>query len=202
MHLFVPRTLVVSTFEDVTQHSCPGTFELNDPCFSADPSIGTLATALAQARTLEGPCAKLYSDSLSVALLSRLMAAQLGAADNPIVRIGLPLWRQRRAIDFMNANLSEPITLQDIAKHTGLSRMYFAARFKEATGMSPHTFLLQRRLARAKEFLASSNYSLLDVALEVGFQSQAHFSTVFRKLTGTTPGRWRASNTQATRAQT
>ncbi|CAN7659956.1 AraC family transcriptional regulator [Caballeronia sp. LjRoot34] len=191
IHLFIPQAFVVSTYEDIAQRSCPTGFELRDPCFATDNSIGTLARALSDARTLEGPCASLCSDSISLAVLARVMGLQTGALERVPPRTGLAPWRQRRVVEFMDANLAEPITLQDIAEHAGLSRMYFAAQFKASTGMTPHAFLLHRRLHRAKELLACGEMPLIQIAFEVGFQTHAHFTTVFRKLIGTTPGRWR-----------
>ena len=104
---------------------------------------------------------------------------------------GLSKWRLKRATEFMEANLSEPISLADIAAATGLSRMHFAAQFRAATGLRPHEFLLRRRIARAQELLLTSHMPLVEIALDVGFKTQAHFTTVFARLAGETPNAWR-----------
>jgi len=75
----------------------------------------------------------------------------------------------------------------------GLSKMHFAAQFRAATGYRPHEYLLHQRVERAKAMLSSLEMPLVEVALSVGFRAQAHFSTVFKRLTGETPGRWRRS---------
>jgi AraC family transcriptional regulator len=198
IHVFVPRTVLVAAYEDATQRRCPASFALRDPCFAIDESVGRLAHALAEASTLDGPCAALHSESLAIAMLARLMALQGDMSELNPRSGGLPRWRHRRAVEFMEANLSQQITLQDIAEHTGLSRMHFSAQFKLTTGITPHAFLIRCRLEKAKKLLLNDELSLVQIAFEVGFQSQSHFTTVFRRFVGMTPGRWRAqSNPQA-----
>lgn len=100
-------------------------------------------------------------------------------------------WRQRRVAEFVEANLSDQIRLRDLARAAGLSRMHFAAQFRLATGLRPHDYVLRRRIERAQDLLRDSGLPLAQVALGVGFQSQAHFTTVFRAHVQETPGRWR-----------
>jgi AraC-like DNA-binding protein len=69
--------------------------------------------------------------------------------------------------------------------------MHFAAQFRAATGIRPHEFVLRRRIERAQDMLRDSALPLAQVALDVGFQTQAHFTTVFRDHVQETPGRWR-----------
>jgi len=88
---------------------------------------------------------------------------------------------------------NKKITLQDLALAAGLSRMYFAAQFRAATGLRPHEYLLKRRIERAVELLKRAEISLVDVALTVGFQTQAHFTTVFKRFAGDTPYQWRSA---------
>lgn len=134
----------------------------------------------------------MYHDALTTAILARLLDAHTARAAVDHTGSGLPPRLLRRAIEFVEANLHHPIALQDIAAHTRLSRMYFAAQFRRSTGFSPHAYLLSRRLEKAKEMLAADSLPLLDVAITVGFQSQSHFTAVFRRLVGSTPGKWRA----------
>ncbi|WP_316681986.1 AraC family transcriptional regulator [Ralstonia flaminis] len=103
----------------------------------------------------------------------------------------LPLWRLRLATTYIEANLSEPIRLEDVARAAGLTRMHFAAQFRAAMGVRPHDYLLQRRIARAQVLLMRAETAVVEIALSVGFQSQAHFSTVFKRLAGDSPSIWR-----------
>jgi AraC family transcriptional regulator len=107
---------------------------------------------------------------------------------------GLPKWRLKRATDYIAAHLAEPISLADIAASTGLARMHFAAQFKVSTGLRPHEYVLRRRIERAQELLATSRMPLSEVAFEVGFKTQTHFTTVFARFVGETPSTWRLRN--------
>jgi AraC family transcriptional regulator len=69
--------------------------------------------------------------------------------------------------------------------------MHFAAQFRARTGFSPHHYVLRRRIARAQELLLNPEHSIAGVALDVGFQTQSHFTVAFKKVVGETPNRWR-----------
>lgn len=107
------------------------------------------------------------------------------------VKAALPKWRLKRVIEHVNINIAERISLADMARAAGLSRMHFAAQFRTATGMRPHDFLLRCRIETAQELLSQTDQRVIDIALAVGFQTQAHFTTVFRRMVGDTPRHWR-----------
>ena len=137
--------------------------------------------------------AELKRDSDTVVLvvrLARTMPVEPAALPEP-GKQGLPKWRLKRVLAHIEANIENPITLNDLAQAAGLSAVYFGAQFRLATGLPPHEFVLRRRIHRAQELLLAPNASLLEVALSVGFQTQAHFSTVFKRIAGDTPSRWR-----------
>jgi transcriptional regulator GlxA family with amidase domain len=81
--------------------------------------------------------------------------------------------------------------LADLAGIAGLSRTHFARQFRVATGFRPHDYLLRKRIERAQQMLAATSDALVDIAFSVGFQTQAHFSTVFKNIVGDTPRQWR-----------
>jgi transcriptional regulator GlxA family with amidase domain len=103
----------------------------------------------------------------------------------------LQKWRLRRVTEYVDDHLGDRIRLTDMAAAAGLTRMHFAAQFRLATGQRPHRYVLQRRVDRARDLLRSTPLPLVEVALSVGFQTQSHFTTVFKRLTGETPSRWR-----------
>lgn len=103
----------------------------------------------------------------------------------------LQKWRLKRTIAYVDAHLGAPIHLCDLAAAAGLTRMHFAAQFRAATGLRPHHYVLRRRVVRACELMRCSDLPLVQIALAVGFQTQAHFTTVFRRFIGETPHRWR-----------
>ncbi len=105
---------------------------------------------------------------------------------------GLVAWRLKRVLAFMEEHYWEPVTLADMARVAGLSRMHFAARFRISTGVRPHEYLLRLRVERAQKLMLESAEPLAQIAFSVGFQTQAHFTTVFRRFAATTPNRWRS----------
>jgi AraC family transcriptional regulator len=109
-------------------------------------------------------------------------------------RIALPRWRLQRVREYVQLHLGQTITLSGMAAAASLSPMHFAAQFRIATGQRPHDYLLACRIDRAKTLLATTNRALIDIALDVGFCTQAHFTTVFKRFTGTTPSLWRRQN--------
>jgi AraC family transcriptional regulator len=87
----------------------------------------------------------------------------------------------------IEARLSEKIMLQDLADIAGVGRTTFAEQFSKRFGCSPHKFITQRRIEKAKDLLRQGHLNVTDIAYEVGFSSQSHFSTTFRALTGFVP---------------
>jgi len=145
---------------------------------------------------LQGFC----TDALQTTWLARHAELQGEAKPASAVRTPLPLpdWRLKRVCAFVEANIAEDLSLATLAAAAGLSRMHFAAQFRAATGMGPHSYVVQRRIQRAKAILAESQTPIVDVALSVGFQTQAHFTTVFKRIVGLTPLRWRIVRGEST----
>jgi AraC family transcriptional regulator len=133
-----------------------------------------------------------YTEALHTVLLTRLAALrECGGDDQGCGVRALSKWRLRRVYEFVDANLENRISLKMLACAAGVSRMYFAAQFRAATGMRPHSYVSRRRMEHAKTLLATPGSSIVDIAFSVGFQTQSHFTTVFKRLEGVTPHRWR-----------
>lgn len=182
----------------------------------SDPVIRRLTRALGSAELSDKEFGGVYADALRLAIVTRLLLADHRCEDEaaqpaevPEARAfeidepaaqprrpktGLPKWRFKRVAAYVDEHLAEAVTLADMAEAAGLSRMHFAAQFRIATGMRPHEYLLRRRIDRAQEMLLESRDSLVEIALGVGFQTQAHFTTVFRRFVGDTPYQWRCAN--------
>ena len=105
---------------------------------------------------------------------------------------GLPRFKLRRAIEYIHEHLAGDISFRDVAAHVRMSAYHFARMFKQSTGMSPHNYIVQCRIERAKSLLAEARLPISDVAFEVGYRSQSHFTTCFSRVTGVTPGAFRA----------
>jgi AraC family transcriptional regulator len=94
-------------------------------------------------------------------------------------------------LDFIDSRLTEPLSLNDLADQVGVSRAHFARRFRTVTGMSPHRYVTQRRVEKAKQMLRETSLCLVQIALDVGFSNQSHFTQVFHAFTGETPSQFR-----------
>jgi len=92
----------------------------------------------------------------------------------------------KRAAEFLAADLSEKITLEEAAGEAGLSRYYFIRIFKREMGVSPHVFRTQKRIDEARKLILAG-MSFSEVALETGFTDQSHLTNQFRLYTGATP---------------
>lgn len=143
-----------------------------------------------------GPCdvVHLHVPNALIAACAGAPGARLraGAAWRRVA--ALPAWRLKRAVDYIEAQLAEPLSLAATAASTGITRMHFAAQFKQATGLRPHEYVLRRRVERAQALLVRNHLPLVEVALAVGFQTQAHFTTVFKRMVGRPPHAWRRSH--------
>ena len=98
-----------------------------------------------------------------------------------------------RARDLADARYAEPLDVDDLAAAAGLSRAHFSREFRREFGVSPHAYLLTRRLERAAALLRTTDHSVAEVCLDVGLQSIGSFTTSFKRAYGQTPTAYRAS---------
>jgi AraC family transcriptional regulator len=156
-----------------------------------DGAIEQLALALLAANA--GTCMPGTAGHFAIAVLSRLF--QLASAPTldglDPMKLAIPRWRMQRVDTYIGQHLGDPISLAAVAAAAGLSPMHFAARFRLATGQRPHHYILRARIEYAKALLASSERSVVEVAGDTGFRTQAHFTTIFKRFTGATPCAWR-----------
>jgi AraC family transcriptional regulator len=168
-----------------------------------DPVIRRLSDALAATERADDRHTGVCADALRLAIVTRMLGlqseAQLPGARTDKSNQGcterqmraLQKWRLKRVVEYVDHHLSGKITLLDLAAVAGLSRMHFASQFRAATGFRPHEYLLRRRIQHAEDLLRQSTMTLVEIALTVGFQTQAHFTTVFKRFVGDTPYQWR-----------
>jgi len=128
---------------------------------------------------------------LSEALLRRLSShgeRHAGASFGKIAGRGIA-----RVVDYVEAHIDQDLRLTALADVAAMSVYHFARCFRETVGLSPHAYVLSRRILRARALLARSQDGLADVALACGFSSQAHLTTAFHRSLGVTPGGYRRS---------
>ncbi|MEP7343095.1 MAG: AraC family transcriptional regulator [Acidobacteriota bacterium] len=159
-----------------------------------DSLVRSIALALASELDLGMPAGKLYAESLVNTLAVHLLRHYSTESLVADLRFGgLQSNKLRRVSEFIDAHLDRDLTLAELAGEADLSIYHFSRAFKQKTGLSPIQFVSQRRIERAKQLLAASELPLAEIALSVGFKNQSHFTTLFRKLTETTPSAWRSA---------
>lgn len=151
-----------------------------------DPFLASLVGALDRTHRLDGRIEPSYAEAMGLALARHLSARHGGVAKTPETG-ALPLWKLRRVEEFVEANLSRPVAIAELAAVAGLSAGQFHRAFRAATGQTPLRFLQEARVRRATELLRAGQVGVLDVAAEVGFASPSHFARVFRAISGITP---------------
>ncbi|HAA27233.1 MAG TPA: AraC family transcriptional regulator, partial [Cyanobacteria bacterium UBA8553] len=100
---------------------------------------------------------------------------------------GVAQHKLRLVIDYINDNLEHELSLKELAAIAQMSQYHFCRAFKQATRLSPHQYLIQQRVERAKQLLQKGGMSLGAVAIACGFTHQSHLHRHFKRLTGVTP---------------
>jgi AraC family transcriptional regulator len=134
----------------------------------------------------------LYSETLAHALAMRFLL--YGSSSEHTLNSSvepLPSRILSRIRDRIEADLDTELSLASLARESGYSRAHFLRMFRAATGLTPHPYVLERRLSTAQQLLRQSKMFLADIALKCGFSSQTHMNDVFRKRLGVTPLEYR-----------
>lgn len=158
----------------------------------SDPIVRSLGSCLRIVFERPQEVNRLFLDHVTLALGTHL--AQTYGDLEPGSRLrrgGLTGWQERRAKDYLSANLGGEGSLKEIAAQCGLSPSHFSRAFKETVGIAPHQWLIRKRIEVAKAFLKVPSLSLAAVALKCGFADQSHFTRVFTRIVGISPGAWR-----------
>ena len=137
------------------------------------------------------PGERLLTSSLAHEIVDHALLSQVGLRQGLRLKGGLAPNLRRQLVDYLEAHLDQPITLEELALRCNLSAYHFARMFRASFGLPPHQYLLARRLHRACQLLRLGVMPLGEIALLCGFASASHFSNRFRQTLGATPGEYR-----------
>lgn len=186
LHLYLAPALLQRVAAEVDLN--PDAVELLQTLGTYDPQVQATALALLAELRTGGLGGKLYAESvatlLALHLLRRYSSAKL--PDQPhLGGLSRPLVQQVTA--YIEERLVDELSLAELAAVAGLSPYHFARRFKEALGCTPHQYVVQRRVERARLLLTTTNWTLATIAQAVGCASESHLALHFKRLTGLTP---------------
>ncbi len=193
VHLYCTDEHLREVGEKVWDRS-PATFTLDEKTFSQDARITALYRQFLLGCDWQQNANQLTLSTASTLLLTHLVQHYSNVQwQLPTVTGGLAPVALRNVLEYIESHLGEPLLLCDLAAQVSLSEYHFARMFRQSMGVAPHQFVMQRRMARAKALLLSSNQSLTDIALACGFNSASHFSNRFKAANGITPSQLRAT---------
>ncbi|MBE9170385.1 helix-turn-helix domain-containing protein [Pleurocapsales cyanobacterium LEGE 06147] len=175
-----------------TLNKNPDSLELIPEFQTRDPQLEAIGLMLLAELQQGNDGSKLYVESLANVLAVHLIRQYTATQpQHPVHEGGLPQRQLAQVLDYMHDHLEQNIKLADLAALLGMSQFHFSHLFKQSIGTAPYQYLLQQRIERAKQLLKQTDRSIMDIALECGFNSHSHLSKQFRQLTGMTPTTYR-----------
>ncbi len=166
--------------------------ELNLVIQKTDLLVCQIVLALQQVLETDATNSCFYAESMATALAAHCLRTY---STRKLVlqkyEDGLPKYKLKQALEYMNVHLSENVSLASVSEEVQISQFHFCRLFKQSTGMTPHAYLIQQRVERAKQLLKRKEGSMLDIAIECGFANPSHFAKHFRKHTGISPKQFR-----------
>jgi AraC family transcriptional regulator len=188
IHVYL-RPELFSGSEDKAQNSDFGLL----PLLGEPEPLTSNLLAVVEEMVREGDTScSLLADSISHAIANRLVVLNARKRNATCaVERQLSTRSVRSVRDFVEANISDCITLDDLAAICGVSPEYFIRVFKSSLGVSPHRYVVGVRIHHAKLLLTDPNIGLAEVARQCGFAHQQHFTNTFRRMTGLSPGAYR-----------
>jgi AraC family transcriptional regulator len=178
-----------------------GPFEVRQLWSQKEESLRHIVMTLHHEILAGCPSGRLFAEYIGLSFATAILSKYTLSPVRLSYHGGLPRAKLRLVTEFIRENLSGNLGVADMANLVQMGPCHFARAFKESTNMSPHQYVLRRRIERALQMLKESQMSLAGVAYEVGFSSQGHFSTVFRKAAGVSPSEYRQDVTTVRRLQ-
>ena len=161
---------------------------------SHDPLHHHSVLVLQATSEADGVASRLYAESLANALAVHLLKRYAaGGHSRQQWPCGLSPAKLQRITAYIQAHLAHALPVSVLATVAQTSQAHFARLFKQATGQTPHQYVLRCRIAHAKQLLAETDMPLSEIGLQVGCTDQSYFTALFRKYVGTTPKAYRSA---------
>jgi AraC-like DNA-binding protein len=189
VQMFFPRS-ALDTVSDAEGMQRFGSFPtLNG---AEDPVLAHLARIAHMAVSPAGPATSLFLESMLLSVHRHLRSRYAGQRE-PYTRArgGLARWQETRVKEYIDAHLGSSISLLDLSNQCQLSPSQFGRAFKASVGMTPHRWLIERRLDQARSLLVCSDKTLAEIAHHCGFSDQSHLAREFRRTEGLGLTAWR-----------
>lgn len=169
-----------------------GPFEIQPLWAAKDEQLRYIMLTLYNELLAGCPSGRLFGEYMGLSFATALLSNHsAGPARLAPYRGGLPPYKLRQVTEFIADNLSTNVSLAEMANLLQMGPCHFARAFKESTSLSPHQYVLRRRVERALQMLKETSTNLADIAYDLGFSSQGHFTTVFSKIVGVSPSSYR-----------
>jgi AraC family transcriptional regulator len=190
LHLFLRPAFIGAVAAEVGVYA--DRVEIVPTIGARHPRFEQIGLALLGELHADGLGGRLYAESRATLLAVQLLRHQSAAGlptPRPAARLSPTMLG--RASEYVEEHLGEDLSLAALAGAVGLSPYHFARLFRASTGLSPHQYVIRRRVERARLLLASTDRSLASIAQDVGFASGSHLATHIRRLLGVSPSRLR-----------
>ena len=191
VQFYFPRATLVGIAEDANSRFDTFSFRAGVAC--ADETIRCVGQALLPLFSEPERASRLFVDHIAMAAATHVLHAYTDLQPVRFARGGLAPWQEKRAKELLETSIAGDVPLAVLAAQCNLSPGHFARAFRRTTGMSPHQWLLSRRIDLSKNLLRTSQMSLTEIALSCGFSDQSHFTKTFSGKVGTSPAVWRRS---------
>jgi AraC family transcriptional regulator len=184
--LSLPQSLIRTVAEQSGQD--PYRLEIRNRFQVRDSELEFLTQAIHREIEAGQPSGRLYAEGLVVALTSRLIA-QHSSLSRPLRMPAATLSgkRLKQVLSFIEEQLAEDLSLEQIAAVAGLSPSHLKTLFRRATGTPVHQYVIQRRIERARTLLVQENLTMAEIAAATGFAHQSHLARHIRRVTGASP---------------
>ena len=193
VHLYCTEEHLRKVGEQVWDRS-PASLSLDEQIFGDDAKITLLYRQFLLSYDWQQAANQLTLSSASTLLLTHLLQNYANVKWRlPTVTGGLSPGVLRNTLEYIDGQLSTPLTLADLAAQASLSEYHFARMFRQSVGLAPHQYVMQRRMDKAQQQVRYTTLPLTEIALNCGYSSASHFSNRFKAATGSTPSQLRAA---------